>query len=45
VYGEALVRWHPDLRPGLPSTVRWLLAAQGGARGQLSVLARRYAAS
>jgi hypothetical protein len=45
VYGETLVHRHTRLRPVLPSTVRWLLAAQGGARGQLSDLARRYAAS
>jgi hypothetical protein len=31
------------LWPVIPSTVRWLLAAVGGARGRLADLAGRYA--
>jgi len=33
----------PALRPVIPFTVRWLLAAVGGARGRLVDLAGRYA--
>jgi hypothetical protein len=43
VHGEALARRHPGLRAVAPPTVRWLLAAVGGPRGQFADLARRYA--
>ena len=42
VHGEAMAQRRPALRPVMPSTVRWLLAAVGGARGQLADLAGRY---
>ena len=38
-----MARRCPALRPVIPSMVRWLLAAVGGARGRLADLAGRYA--
>jgi hypothetical protein len=41
VHGEAMARRNPELRQVWPSTVQWLLATLGGARGQLADLALR----
>jgi len=38
-----MARRRPALRPVMPSTLRWLLAAVGGAHGRPADLAGKYA--